>query len=74
MGGGATNEYPTPQGDIIVTLGCGDACSVLPGRRYYDWHLPDLKGLDIESARFVRDCLGTRIADLTTTITSHAVL
>ncbi|MFJ5561211.1 low molecular weight phosphatase family protein [Streptomyces sp. NPDC093250] len=47
--------------DIVITLGCGDACPVLPGRRYLDWSVPDLKGLDIESARAVRDGLGRRI-------------
>lgn len=47
-------------------LGCGDACPVLSGRRCYDWDLPDLKGLDIESARAVREALAqgiTRLAD-----------
>lgn len=53
-------EFPKPlthemvrASDIVVALGCGDACPILPGRRYYDWNVPDLKGLDIESARSV---------------------
>jgi arsenate reductase len=61
-------EFPKPlthevvrAADIVVTLGCGDACPILPGRRYYDWNLPDLKGLDIESARAVCDGLTQRI-------------
>jgi arsenate reductase len=61
-------EFPKPlahevvrAADIVVTLGCGDACPVLPDRRYYDWDLPDLKGLDIESARAVRNGLTRRI-------------
>ncbi|MET9715268.1 arsenate reductase ArsC [Streptomyces rochei] len=55
-----TNEVVTAA-DVVVTLGCGDACPVRPGRRYLDWDLPDLTGLDIETARAVRDALGTRI-------------
>ncbi|MEV7036579.1 arsenate reductase ArsC [Streptomyces sp. NPDC093272] len=47
--------------DVVVTLGCGDACPVLPGRRYLVWDLPELSGLDIESARAVRDALTVRI-------------
>jgi arsenate reductase len=49
---------------VVVTLGCGDACPVRPGRRYLDWDLPDLSGLDIESARSVRDALQCRIEAL----------
>ncbi|GCB52059.1 low molecular weight phosphatase family protein [Streptomyces sp. NL15-2K] len=62
------DEFPKPltaevvtAADVVVTLGCGDACPVRPGRRYLDWDLPDLSGLDIESARAVRDALATRI-------------
>ncbi|MEU9283091.1 heat-shock protein HtpX, partial [Streptomyces sp. NPDC048341] len=47
--------------DVVVSLGCGDACPVLPGRRYLAWDLPELSGLDIESARAVRNALTTRI-------------
>lgn len=64
-------EFPKPltrevvrAADIVITLGCGDACPVLSGRRYYDWNLPDLKGLDIESARAVREALAQRVARL----------
>lgn len=64
-------EFPKPlthevvaAADVVVSLGCGDACPVLPGRSYYDWDLPDLKGLDIESARSVRDGLARRVETL----------
>ncbi len=64
----ADEEFPKPltrevvtAADVVVTLGCGDACPVRPGRRYLDWDLPDLSGLDIESARAVRDALATRV-------------
>ncbi|MET9835674.1 arsenate reductase ArsC [Streptomyces lavendulocolor] len=61
-------EFPKPltaevvtAADVVVTLGCGDACPVRPGRRYLDWDLPDLRGLDIETARSVRDALAARV-------------
>ncbi|MFD7298360.1 three-helix bundle dimerization domain-containing protein [Streptomyces sp. NPDC059897] len=64
-------EFPKPltaevvtAADVVVTLGCGDACPVRPGRRYLDWELPDLIGLDIESARSVRDALAVRVDTL----------
>ncbi|GAB2883125.1 arsenate reductase ArsC [Streptomyces deserti] len=64
----ADEEFPKPltaevvtAADVVVTLGCGDACPVRPGRRYLDWDLPDLNGLDIESARAVCDALAARI-------------
>ncbi|MFC9915800.1 low molecular weight phosphatase family protein [Streptomyces sp. NPDC127197] len=64
-------EFPKPltaevvdAADVVVTLGCGDACPVLPGRRYLDWDLPELSGLDLESARSVRDALDARIGQL----------
>ncbi|WP_103512479.1 low molecular weight phosphatase family protein [Streptomyces sp. SM13] len=52
--------------DLVITLGCADACPVRPGRRYLNWDLPDLSGLDIESARAVRNSLQTRIDRLFT--------
>ncbi|MCX4510687.1 arsenate reductase ArsC [Streptomyces sp. NBC_01619] len=69
-------EFPKPitpevvaAADVVITLGCGDACPVLPGRRYVNWDLPDLSGLDLETARAVRDTLDTRIADLVRELT-----
>ncbi len=65
------DEFPKPltsevvtAADVVITLGCGDACPVRAGRRYLDWDLPDLGGLDIESARSVRDGLRVRVARL----------
>lgn len=54
----------------MITLGCADACPVRPGRRYLNWDLPDLGGLDIESARAVRDSLHTRIDRLAAELTA----
>ena len=41
--------------DVVVTMGCGDACPVLPGRRYVDWDLPDPAGLSVAEVRPIRD-------------------
>ncbi|MGW0821355.1 arsenate-mycothiol transferase ArsC [Streptomyces sp. NPDC002845] len=64
-------EFPKPltseavdAADVVVTLGCGDACPLRPGRRYLSWDLPELSGLDIESARSVRDALAVRVDGL----------
>ncbi|MFJ3284862.1 hypothetical protein ACIPMW_06240 [Streptomyces sp. NPDC086669] len=46
----------------MITLGYGDACPVISGRRYVDWDLPHLKGLGIDSARAVRETLARRVA------------
>jgi arsenate reductase (thioredoxin) len=41
--------------DIVITMGCGDACPVYPGKRYLDWELPDPAGLDVAHVRPIRD-------------------
>jgi protein-tyrosine-phosphatase len=48
--------------DIVVTMGCGDACPVIPGRRYIDWDLTDPKDLPIADVRRIRDDIKTRVA------------
>jgi arsenate reductase (thioredoxin) len=50
--------------DIIVTMGCGDACPVYPGKRYVDWELEDPAGRPIEEVRAIRDDLERRVRDL----------
>jgi len=50
--------------DVIVTMGCGDACPVLPGRRYVDWGLDDPAGLPIEGVRPIRDEIERRVRAL----------
>ena len=49
--------------DIVVTMGCGDACPYVPGR-HIDWNLPDPKGKEIEFVRSVRDEIERRVRDL----------
>jgi protein-tyrosine-phosphatase len=50
--------------DVIVTMGCGDACPVYPGKRYLDWELDDPSGRPIEEVRRIRDELERRVRDL----------
>ena len=50
--------------DVVVTMGCGDACPYVPGRRYIDWDLPDPKGQAIEAVRTTRDDIAGRVASL----------
>jgi arsenate reductase (thioredoxin) len=50
--------------DIVVTMGCGDACPVLPGKRYIDWDLQDPMGRSIDEVRAIRDEIEHRVAKL----------
>ena len=47
--------------DVVVTMGCGDACPVVPGKRYVDWELPDPAGLPLEEVRRIRDEIARRV-------------
>lgn len=66
-----SGEYPKPwtdeivrASDVVVTMGCGDACPVFPGKRYEDWVLTDPAGLGVESVRPIRDEVRARVEDL----------
>jgi arsenate reductase len=50
--------------DVVVTMGCGDACPYVPGKRYVDWDLPDPKGLPLDEVRAIRDDIGRRVEAL----------
>ena len=70
-----TGEYPKPwtdeiarAADVIVTMGCGDACPIFPGKRYEDWELTDPAGQAIEVVREVRDDIGQRVGALLATL------
>jgi arsenate reductase (thioredoxin) len=52
------------QADVVVTMGCGDACPYIPGKRYLDWELTDPKGLPIETVRAIRDDIAGRVEAL----------
>jgi len=62
---------PTPlttdavrESDVVITMGCGDACPVFPGKRYEDWELDDPAGKDLETVRSIRDEIRTRVEAL----------
>ncbi len=66
-----SEEYPKPwtteivqAADVVVTMGCGDACPLFPGKRYEDWVLSDPFGKSVEEVRLVRDEIGRRVRDL----------
>lgn len=66
-----TNEFPKPwtdeivrAADAVITMGCGDACPIFPGKRYEDWVLEDPQGLDVESVRPIRDEIKDRVEAL----------
>jgi arsenate reductase len=50
--------------DIVVTMGCGDACPVIPGKKYVDWELQDPAGQDVDTVRAIRDEINRRVAEL----------
>jgi arsenate reductase (thioredoxin) len=50
--------------DVIVTMGCGDECPYVPGKRYVDWDLPDPQGRPLEDVRRIRDDIAQRVAAL----------
>jgi protein-tyrosine-phosphatase len=52
------------QADVVVTMGCGDACPYIPGKRYIDWNLPDPTGRPIEEVRATRDEIRRRVSAL----------
>ena len=66
-----STEFPKPwtdevlrAADVIVTMGCGDACPVFPGKRYLDWELTDPAGKSVEEVRGIRDEIGVRVQAL----------
>jgi protein-tyrosine-phosphatase len=50
--------------DIVISMGCGDACPVFPGKRYLVWELPDPAGLSVEQVRPIRDAIAARVRAL----------
>ena len=50
--------------DVVVTMGCGDACPYIPGKRYVEWDLTDPKGLPVQDVRRIRDEIGVQVTQL----------
>jgi protein-tyrosine-phosphatase len=66
-----STEHPKPwtdeiarAADVIITMGCGDACPIFPGKRYEDWELDDPSGRSIEAVRVIRDDIRQRVEQL----------
>jgi arsenate reductase len=66
-----SKEFPKPltteavqAADVVITMGCGDACPVFPGKRYLDWQLDDPAGLPVEQVRPIRDEIDRRVQEL----------
>jgi protein-tyrosine-phosphatase len=71
MGLDLSKEFPKPltrdvvqAADVVITMGCGDACPIFPGKRYLDWDLPDPAGRSIEAVREIRDEIDRRVLEL----------
>ena len=60
----ALTREPAEQADVVVTMGCGDECPYIPGKRYVDWDLQDPKGRPIEEVRATRDDIAERVRAL----------
>jgi arsenate reductase len=71
MGLDLATEFPKPlttdaiqSSDVVITMGCGDACPVYPGKRYLEWELDDPAGRSIEQVRGIRDQIDRRVTEL----------
>jgi len=71
LGVDMSDEFPKPltdevvrATDVVVTMGCGDACPIYPGKRYEDWQLDDPAGKDLDKVRRIRDELDQRVQSL----------
>lgn len=56
--------HSVSEADVVITMGCGDACPVFPGKRYEDWVLDDPAGQGIDSVRMIRDEIRVRVSEL----------
>jgi arsenate reductase len=71
IGVDTSEEFPKPltdevvrAADVVITMGCGDACPIYPGKRYEDWALDDPAGQDLETVRRIRDEIDGRVQRL----------
>ena len=71
LGVDMSEEFPKPltdevvrAADVVITMGCGDACPIYPGKRYEDWELDDPEGQDLEAVRRIRDEIDRRVLKL----------
>jgi protein-tyrosine-phosphatase len=71
-----SREHPKPltgdaveAADVVITMGCGDACPIYPGKRYEDWELDDPAGADLDGVRRIRDEIAARVRRLVAQLT-----
>ena len=71
-----SDEFPKPltddavrAADVVITMGCGDACALYPGKRYEDWELEDPAGKDLPTVRRIRDEIDARVQRLVSELT-----
>ncbi len=71
VGVDVSSEFPKPltdevvqAADVVVTMGCGDACPLFPGKRYFDWELVDPAGRSVDDVRVIRDEIDVRVQEL----------
>src|SRR5260221_11631254 len=71
-----SEEFPRPltddvvrAADVVITMGCGDACPIFPGKRYEDWELGDPAGKDLATVRRIRDDIEARVRKLVAELT-----
>ena len=74
-----SREFPKPltndkvrAADLVITMGCGDACPIYPGQRHEDWDLPDPAGLPVGAVRPIRDAILDRVRALVSELTGPA--
>jgi len=74
-----SDEFPKPvtdeavrAADVVITMGCGDACPVYPGKRYEDWQLDDPAGKDIDEVRRIRDAIDAKVRRLVDELRAQA--
>ena len=75
-----SREHPKPltgdavrAADVVITMGCGDACPIYPGKRYEDWELDDPAGADLDGVRRIRDEIDGRVLRLLEDLTSRGL-
>jgi protein-tyrosine-phosphatase len=79
LGVDMSEEFPKPltdevvrAADVVITMGCGDACPIYPGKRYEDWELEDPAGQDVETVRRIRDQIDARVQTLVAGLLSQS--
>jgi len=79
LGVDMSEEFPKPltdevvkAADVVITMGCGDACPIYPGKKYEDWELQDPAGQDLETVRRIRDDIDARVQKLIAELTPES--